>query len=145
MGIERTTPKGVEKKWLEQRMRLLKQSIYERLMNVGESALAEARTNHIYDDQTGNLTSSIGYAVIDDGKIIQQSTFQQVKSGGEGVTKGKQYLSQIISQNSRGIVFIMVAGMNYASYVEAMNLNVLDSAEVMAKKMIPRILQSLRL
>lgn len=145
MGIERTTPKGVEKKWLEQRMRLLKQSICERLMYVGESALTEARTNHIYKDQTGNLTSSIGYAIIDDGKIIRQSTFQQVKSGGEGVTKGKQYLTQIISQNSQGIVFIMVAGMNYASYVEAMNLNVLDSAEVMAKKMIPRILQSLKL
>lgn len=145
MGIKRVTPKNVVKNWVEQEIQLIKQSIYERLMNVGESALTEARTNHIYKDQTGNLTSSIGYAIIDDGKIIQQSTFQQVKNGSEGVTKGKQYLNQIIAQNSRGIVFIMVAGMNYASYVEAMNLNVLDSAEVMAKKRIPRILQSLKL
>ena len=143
MGIKRTTPDSVIMRHLREKQKRAKESIYLRLAYVGEAALTEARNNHKYKDQTGNLASSVGYAIIDNGRIIRQSTFQQVKNGSEGMAKGKQYLNQIISQNSRGIVFIMVAGMNYASYVEAMSLNVLDSAEVLAKKMIPIILKQL--
>ena len=130
---------------MDAKIQRIKQSLYARLMYVGESALREARTRHIYKDQTGNLTSSIGYTIIDNGKVITKSSFEQVKQGSTGVSKGKQHLNTLISQNRQGIVFIMVAGMNYASYVVAMNLNVLDSAEMLAKNMIPQILKSLRL
>lgn len=145
MGIKRTTPDSAIMRHLREKQKRAKESIYLRLAYVGEAALTEARSNHKYKDQTGNLASSVGYAIIDNGRIIRQSTFQQVKSGSEGMAKGKQYLNQIIAQNSRGIVFIMVAGMNYASYVENMTLNVLDSAEVLAKKMIPIIFKQLGL
>ena len=37
----------------------------------------------------------------------------------------------------------MVAGMPYAKYVEAMNLDVFDSAEMLAEKMIPIIMNEI--
>ena len=40
---------------------------------------------------------------------------------------------------------IMVAGMEYAAYVEAMSLDVLDSAEQAAKRLIPQIVKQLKL
>lgn len=145
MPIKRTSPKANESKIMDEKIQRIKQSLYARLMYVGEMALTEARTNHRYQDQTGNLTSSIGYAIIDNGRVIRQSSFEQVKQGSQGGNKGKQHMKSIMAKNKQGIVFIMVAGMNYASYVEAMSLNVLDSAEMMAKRMIPQILKSLQL
>ena len=52
-------------------------------------------------------------------------------------------MSKLISENSKGIVLIVVAGMNYARYVEKMGLNVLDSSEMLAKKLVPRMLKDL--
>lgn len=143
MPIKRTSPKSREERIFDKKLRRFKQSLYEELMYVGEMALIEARTNHKYQDQTGNLASSVGYAIVDNGKVIMRSSFEVVKQGKEGAKVGKKYLNSLIKQNTQGIVFIMVAGMNYASYVENMTLNVLDSAEVLAKKKIPIILKQL--
>ena len=52
-------------------------------------------------------------------------------------------MSKLISENPKGIVLIVVAGMNYARYVEKMGLNVLDSSEMLAKKLVPRMLKDL--
>lgn len=52
-------------------------------------------------------------------------------------------MSRLISENSKGIVLIVVAGMNYARYVEKMGLNVLDSSEMLAKKLVPIMLNDL--
>ena len=41
------------------------------------------------------------------------------------------------------ISFVMVAGMPYAQYVEAMSLNVLDSSERMAEQKIKDMLQKM--
>ena len=49
----------------------------------------------------------------------------------------------MISQNPAGIVLIVVAGMDYAAYVEAKGLNVLDTSEIMAKKLVRRTLKRL--
>ena len=112
---------------------------------VGEEALKQARTGHRYKDQTGNLTSSIGYCILDEGRIVFESSFDTVLNGKQGSEDGRKFLQKLISQNSKGLVFIMVAGMPYAQYVEAMNLDVLDSAETLAKEMIPKIMKGLKL
>ena len=52
-------------------------------------------------------------------------------------------MEQVIAENPTGLVFIMVAGMPYAKYVEAMNLDVFDSAEMLAEKMIPKIMNAI--
>ncbi|MBQ8865138.1 MAG: hypothetical protein IJ020_03245 [Bacteroidaceae bacterium] len=143
MGIKRITPKSSAKTFLNNELNRWVDSILRKLSFVGESALKQAREGHRYKDQTGNLTSSIGYAIVVNGRVYQQSSFEVVKDGRQGAREGKNLLRKLISQNQEGIVFIMVAGMSYAQYVEAMSLDVLDSAEVMAKKMLPKILKGL--
>ncbi|MDI9605574.1 MAG: hypothetical protein QM305_09710 [Bacteroidota bacterium] len=44
--------------------------ILKKLFTIGEKCVNYARSNHAYLDDTGNLTSSIGYAVYRDGKRI---------------------------------------------------------------------------
>lgn len=108
---------------------------------VGEQCIIEARNNGDYTDQTGNLRSSIGYAVIWNGKVIQKELADKVKIGDEGTSKGEKFLSDRIKKaQKKGIVLIVTAGMNYAEYVEAKGYNVLTSAELKAGPLIKSIL-----
>ena len=108
---------------------------------VGEQCIKEARDNGDYTDQTGNLRSSIGYAVLWNGKIIQKGYADKVKIGDEGVSEGNDFLNKRIAKaQKKGVVLIVTAGMNYAEYVEAKGHNVLSSAELKAAPLIKSIL-----
>jgi hypothetical protein len=90
------------------------------LTYAGEEGVKNARINGNYIDQTGNLRSSIGYAVVKDGQIVQQS-FEKAGSGSDGDTglrESKRLVSKLSSKLSTGIVLVLVAGMDYALYVE---------------------------
>lgn len=110
------------------------------LQVIGEACLNNARTNHKYKVQTGNLTSSLGYCILVDGNIVHAG--QPSGKGKEGETMGKDFLQEMAAtMPQQGIVFVMVAGMPYAKYVEAMGLDVLDSSEAMAKKKIAELVE----
>ena len=145
MPIKRITPKQNAKKFLDRQLKIWIESILKNLVNIGETALDEAERAHKYSDVTGNLTSSIGYAVVVDGKVYKQGGFKIVKDGRLGAREGKKLLRQLTAQYSEGITFIMVAGMPYAKYVEAMSLDVLDTANITVEKMLPKIFKSLKL
>ena len=145
MPIRQVTPKSAINAYFNKRLQMVKSAMIESLVYVGEEALKQARTGHRYKDQTGNLTSSIGYCILDNGRVVFESDFASVLNGKEGSREGRDYLRKLISENSSGLVFIMVAGMPYAQYVEAMNLDVLESAEMLAKRMLPQILKRLKL
>ncbi len=144
MPIKRLTPQAKAKAYLDKRLVLWQKAIINNLIYVGESVLKHARTHHKYLDQTGNLTSSIGYCILDNGRVVYQSTFEVVKGGGLGSAEGRKFLRNLAARNSKGIVFIMVAGMPDSQYVEAMSLDVLDTAEQLAKRMIPEIMKALK-
>lgn len=145
MSVKRLTPKGHAKEFVDNQMALKRQVIINNYMYVGEAALEVARTQHKYHRQTGNLTSSIGYCILDNGKVLAMSKFEVVGNGKKGAEEGRKFLRKLISENSKGLVFIMVAGMSYANYVEAMSLDVLESAEMLSKKMLPRLCKALKL
>ena len=48
---------------------------------VGVECENVARIQGNYSDQTGNLRSSVGFIVADDGEIVQISGFDKVKDG----------------------------------------------------------------
>lgn len=149
----------------------VRKSIVSVLADVGMQCVAEARDNGNYEDQTGNLRSSIGFAVVVDGKIVTKSGFTQVQGrgenmalvryktkagkevkfwakgksgdGSEGVRQGEQLLDKLASEHSTGICLIVAAGMSYAVYVEGRGKNVLTSAELLAERVIPDTLQQL--
>ena len=110
---------------------------------VGEQCIIEARNGGDYTDQSGNLRSSIGYAVLLNGQVIQSDCVDKIKNGDEGVSEGQKYLqSRIKKASKKGIVLIVTAGMNYAEYVEAKYI-VLSSAELKAPVLVKQILTSL--
>ena len=117
-----------------------------RLQRLGEMCLVEARTNKGYMMQTGALLSSTGYEVFVDGVAIH-SQFDAA-SGAEsnaaetGIKSG-QNIAETIGKGTTGIALVVVAGMNYAAYVEAKGYNVLSSAEHLAERELPRMLEKL--
>lgn len=117
-----------------------------RLQRLGEMCLVEARTNKGYMMQTGALLSSTGYEVFVDGVAIH-SQFD-AESGAEsnaaetGIKSG-QSIAETIGKGTKGIALVVVAGMNYAAYVEAKGYNVLSSAEHLAERELPRMLEKL--
>lgn len=111
---------------------------------VGEQCIIEARNGGTYTDQSGNLRSSIGYAVLLNGQVIQSDCVDKIKNGDEGVSEGQKYLQYRIKKASKkGIVLIVTAGMNYAEYVEAKKYIVLSSAELKAPVLVKQLLTSL--
>lgn len=110
----------------------------------GELAVQMARTAGNYRDITGNLRSSVGYVVLNNGKVIQSASFQQVKQGKQGVADGNKFMNELIKKNRKGIRLIVVAGMNYAAIVEDKHLKkVVKFTESVAKDIAENTLKQL--
>lgn len=97
-----------------------------------------------WNDQSGNLRSSIGYIVTINGNIWKEGGFQQHAGTGEGSTVGRAYALSLIPLHSKGVALILVAGMDYAAYVEAMeNKTVLAQGGLEAEKLIDEMTRKL--
>lgn len=145
MPIRRLTPKGDESDFVRRRIEDIEANIADALAEIGEQACQTARASHRYQDQTGNLSSSIGYCILREGEIIREGGFTVVKSGAEGAAMGREYLRQLAPEHPDGIVLLMVAGMEYSGYVEARGFDVLDSAEIHTRELTRQLLSSLGL
>lgn len=154
----------------EQVGRVIDAMIYN-LGVIGEKVVNEARERGSYTDRTGNLRSSTGYVIVVDGKIAQMSSFQAIHGqrenaqrvsfttkagkqvdywakgatgdGSQGKAEGESFARSLASRYPRGIVLIVVAGMNYASYVAAKGFNVLASSQLLADKLVDDLLRKL--
>ena len=116
------------------------------LLYVGEKSLIKARENGNYTDQTGNLRSSIGYAILNNGKVLKKAYGEVVKDGIKGKSEANKFLMSLLANAPQtGFVLIVVAGMNYASYVENNGYDVLTSSELYAKQLLRNILLQLGL
>lgn len=137
--------------YLARKRLLIEKAIILRLKLLGEKCVAEARSLNTYMDQSGNLRSSIGYVIVKNGAIIHSSSFEQVQpwsssddaalNGGE---VGEKYAKKLGLEHSSGYALVVVAGMSYASYVEAMGKDVLSSAEHLAERELPKMLRQLQ-
>ncbi len=143
MGITQKTPESEIDKYIKMQVERIINALIYNLQYVGERCLNAARETDSYKDRTGNLRSSLGYVIVLDGKIKYQSDFEVVKQGGNGAKSGIQYAKEVARQFPEGIVLIVVAGMKYASFVSATGRDVLDSAELLADKLVPQILKQL--
>jgi len=118
------------------------------LCYVGEQVVNEAKSTNSYKDQTNNLRSSIGYVVVYNGQIFNMQKFSRSGSGAEGdgsegVQTGTAYATKLAASYPRGIYLIVVAGMKYAIHVSNKGYDVLESAELLAEKLVPKMLTDL--
>lgn len=110
------------------------------LKYLGESLVVYAKDRHNYTDQSGNLTNSIGYVVVHNGKPV---AFGGLNQPGEGKDAGYKLAMEMAAKVSSTFSLIIVAGMNYAAYVEAKGYNVILPAELKAKTDFPATMKKL--
>lgn len=130
---------------LQQKLKDITDFLIMRMQQIGEECITIARTEGSYNDITGNLRSSIGYIILNDGKVVGQSKSKQYQgskgNGDKGVEEGEKFLASIQSKFPWGIVLIVCAGMNYAAYVEGIHHKVvLSTAELKAKELFNQLL-----
>lgn len=117
------------------------------LTRLGEECVREARDRSpeaSWIDHTGNLRSSIGYVIVRPGGKLKLGGFEGEESA--GANAGASYAKSIAKEysNSRGYTLILVAGMKYAVYVEALtNKDVLATPELYARRRLPELMQRL--
>lgn len=144
MPIRLSTPLSEIDAYIDRMTERARESLIEVLCQVGSDCINEARENGDYNNPTGNLRSSIGYEVIVDGQVYDQAVVEQTKNGVEGRAAAYSYMAKLVSEHPTGICLIVVAGMNYAFYVESLHgRNVLASAELLADRRLQHKLEQL--
>lgn len=140
MGIRHNC--GAVVKQLQSLPQLLEQQLLSALNNAGREAVEIARATKNYQDQTGNLTASIGYGIVKDGQIISSGGF----GGGEGGSQGRKALHQHATEVSKKeLALVIVAGMDYAIYVERKGFMVLDGARLRLDNILEQELTKMKI
>ena len=90
----------------------------------------QARLVNTYQDQTGNLRSSIGCAVYKDGVRVSENYEAHAagESGATGVNEARSFVDEIAMGYQGRTCAIIVAGMDYAVYVESKGFDVITGS-----------------
>lgn len=136
MVIRMTTKASDLQSFLDRAAKRLQQSVLKALTKLGEECVVRIRdrsSKESWIDHTGNLRSSIGYSVFDQGRKFMSSAFPQVLLGTEGTVKGKKMIDSLAKEYSRVYALVVVAAMEYAGEVEALeSKDVLSSTKTWA-------------
>ena len=145
MGIICKTPMSEIQEYINKAIERADKVVLRNLQRLGEEAVIYARNRtgaESWYDQTGNLRSSIGYVIARDGNIVRVGGFSQILEGTEGPTEGKKFAKEMADAYPGKYVLIVVAGMNYASYVEEMeNKDVLASSSLFVERELPKMIK----
>lgn len=107
----------------------------EWMCRLGEQVVKYARENGNYTDRTANLRNSIGYMVVQSGKVIADSFKGNTPSREKGgdIAKAHQmgldYAKEVIKDFDGDKTYLVwVAGMEYAAAVEAKGYDVIEGS-----------------
>lgn len=105
----------------------------ETLIKVSSRAIEIARTRaaaeemKVYENHTGNLESSTGFIITRDGKVVHRD-FKLASEGTDKSTGMQTGLSAAMGvlREKKGWGIVLIAGMEYASWVEGKGFDVLS-------------------
>jgi hypothetical protein len=146
MGIRPTFSNQDVRHMFNIKLARIEDAIISRLRFIGETFVINARENGTYNDITGNLRSSIGYIVLNNGKVVVEN-FERSNRGSDkstGVSKGRSHALSVKKRFSKGYVLICVAGMQYAAAVESRGKDVITASSITAKNDMQRAINSLK-
>lgn len=106
---------SVKKEFAEYKLRMAEQ-VVSVLIPLADTIAEDIRANADYMNHSYNLRSSSGTVVFRDGNIVHQN-FKLMGEGTEGFEKGKKVAQENIPPS--GIGMMLIAGEDYAAYVEA--------------------------
>lgn len=135
-----TTSASALDAFLQRAARKIQENVLKALSKLGDESVVRIRnrsTKESWIDHTGNLRSSIGFAVYEQGSKYMESAFSQVLSGTDGSVKGKKMINDLAKEYSRVYALVVVAGMEYAGEVEALeSKDVLASTKIWATSIV---------
>ena len=109
----------------------------------GDPSLAGHPHQPDYIEWTHYLKASIGYVVYNDGEKIAEHF--DAGSGGKGLSgtnAGQQLADKVACEYPSGFVAVIVAGSEYAAYVESKGYDVLTGATTEASRILQKYLQA---
>jgi len=141
MGIRQKTEVSSIDAFFKKAHQILFDNIFTAFAKLGEECVVRIRDRSFEEswiDHTSNLRSSIGYAIYEYGKKKIESAFAAVSgTGATGSAEGKKMVADLAKEYSKVFALVVVAGMNYAEYVEAIeSKDVLASTELWAKSVV---------
>lgn len=90
----------------------------------------QAKSLDTYQDQTNQLRSSIGYQIYNQGVLVTDYFQADGKGDGsgssQGVARGKMVAAEAAREYSNDVVGVIVAGADYALYVESKGYDVIS-------------------
>ncbi len=135
-----TTSASALDAFLQRAARKIQENVLKALSKLGDESVVRIRNRSAEEswiDHTGNLRSSIGFAVYEQGSKYMESAFSQVLSGTDGSVKGKKMINDLAKEYSRVYALVVVAGMEYAGEVEALeSKDVLASTKIWATSIV---------
>ena len=135
-----TTPESAFNAFFDKAIQIFKDEIFMAFAKLGEECVVKVRdrsSEESWIDRTSNLRSSVGYAIYDYGVTQIESAFDVVKSGNLGSATGKQMVKQLAKEYSNVFALVVLAGMNYADKVEAIeSKDVLESTKIWAQGVV---------
>lgn len=140
MGIRLSTPQSALDQFFKTAFEVIRKELISAFSKLGEESTARVRDRSAEEswiDHTSNLRSSIGYAVYYHGLKEIESAFATLGMGSEGSAEGRRMVKELASEYSKVYALVVVAGMNYADFVEAKeNKDVLASTELWARSVV---------
>jgi len=138
-------------KAITEALSIVKHECVRTLSYLGEQCVKVARDRPMsesWTDRTGNLRSSIGYVVAYEGQTAAASSFETTPAtrplekgeSANGAKIGRAFAQELAEKHTEPCL-VVVAGMEYAPYVEAKGYDVLTSAELHAKSKIDEYLE----
>lgn len=153
---------GQIREMLTERLKRIDTAILTRMQYIGESFVKNAREKAEFTDRTGNLRNSIGYIILKNGTQMYENFRRtanvqvEIKSGRNrgqkrntrggkrGVEAAKDVATAAAAKFQNGYVLIVVAGMEYAAYVEAKGYDVLTASSEIAKRDLNNAIASIK-
>ena len=118
----------------------LRQYAIDKLIEAGDRYVTDAWANADFLNHTFDLRSSIGFMVLENGKVIHKK-FKTQGNSQNGVREGQQVaLVEGIKASRDDLVLIVVAGMFYAIYVESHGRDVLTGSSTKVVQMLRKSL-----
>lgn len=126
--------------FIRKKVQIIEDTLLDLIKQTAEQFISDARSTQTYQDRTRNLRGSIGYVIVKDGEEI----FGNFEGVAEGTSQAKLLTSEVKSEHPRGYVLIVVAGMNYAVYVESKGFDVLTGSSQLAEQDLQRSFDRLK-
>ena len=95
-----------------------------------------------YDDHTRNLRGSIGFKISFEGKEVSRGGFDS-RSSTDGENAAQTALNKLDTKGSLWEI-VVVAGMEYARYVEAKGYNVISFVQNYLDEQIKKLIQDIK-